>query len=292
MFLKKGIVMFSHTRLDRICFLFVFLLFLSGCDFTAEEIDLEAQRVKSVASLITAIARQPEMEPALIEQHETCSNFDGRFLNVTESALIEARIIAFSKYIEGSARQPEFEPELKKHFNDYAGLLTPEVIGRYDSALYYRNFALGKLIESVARQPEFAPVLKQRAAEILGRFDDYPLKSMKSQLVLAGRVQLVGKYIEAVSRQPEMKELIEAVLIEFAGDKSLVVNSTDCLVNSARLFVLGKLTEATARQPELFLDSGEEGGMFSKLYQEEVGSFQADDSSSIGCSLPETIYVW
>lgn len=290
--------MHTHLRLILICVVLILLACTGGCRSdndhgpTDQEISLEAQRVKSVAKLLECSAHQPEREPAFKEQHEAYSGFDGRFLVETHCALLEARIIAFGKYIEGAARQPEMEPMLKTLFDSYAGLLTPEDIAPCESALYYRNVAVGKLLEAVARQPENAPFLKEKAAAALGRFAEYPFESMNTPLVLAGRVQLVGKYIEGIVRQPEKQTLLEEVLIEFSGDKAMVVESTECLVNAARLSVLAKLTEATQRQPEMFLEpDGYTGGeccTFKNVLVEQAGPIQPGDSTG-GCTLPDTI---
>lgn len=292
--------MHSQLRLILICVVLSLLSCMGGCHSdkdhgpTDQEIYLEAQRIISVGKLLEGSARQPEMAPDLKKQHETYSGFDGRFLVETQCPLLEARIIAFGRYIEGAARQPEMEPALKTLFDSYAGLLTPEDIALHESAIYYRMVALGKLLEAVARQPEMEPLLSEKAAAALGRFAEYPFEAMNTPLALAGRVQLVGKFIEGIARQPEMQPLLEEVLIEFAGDKSMVVGSTECLVNAARLSVLGKLSESTARQPEMFLEPNEhtEGDCckFKNVLTEQVGPIQPGESSH-GCTLPEsTLY--
>ncbi|BCS96610.1 hypothetical protein DSLASN_22420 [Desulfoluna limicola] len=336
-------------RLALTGLLFIFTACTWGCDSSgnggpsAEDIALEAQRVKSVGKLIDASARNPEYMPELKAQHEAFSHFDGHYLLEPHTPLLEARILTVAKYIEGSARQPEMEPKLKDLFDSYAGLLTPELIknserahcfrmltlgkllesvarqpekapslkekaasylGRFDDyplhtmatplVLYYRNIALEKLIEGIARQPESAPLLRETAAAFLGQFSDYPIEAMTNPRVLAGRVQLVGQYIEGVTRQPEEETLLEEVLTVFAGDKSLVVNSTSCLVNAARLDALSDLSESSGRQPYYFFDTanctGENCKKFQNILEQQAGPIQLGSSSS-GCSLPESLWL-
>lgn len=282
---------FSRQRLISGILLIAFLII--GCDSSDDSnnqgIVAEAQRIRSVAKLIEGVARQPEIEPELLQQHDALTQNDGSYVEATDCQLIEARLIAFGKYIESAARQPEAETQLKDIFDNYAGSLSPEVIAPCENALYMRNIVVAYLIAAINRQPEMADTLHTRAAEYIGEFADYPAAFTTTPLVLAGRAQLVGPQIEQVARNPEAADVIEEIVALYAGDKSLIVDNTDCIVNTARINVLSYLTENTARQPELFLELdgcvGDSCGMLAGYFNEQAGSIETEGLRG-NCILP------
>lgn len=222
----------------------------SSCDPTAEAscqgdaaCVVQAGSAASVASLLEAVARQPEMVNDLITKASTEVVWPSTGAGLCCQAQV-ARVDAMSQLFDSA----EASPDVISQLTTAAGLLgsTSDYLPSCCDAEAARMTAAGELVTVVAMAPDDSAVLEALATQFIG---PAPASGGLCCSAQAARMDAAGLIITAQARQPEAADALDALAVTFIG----TAPSLDTLCAEAlaeRQKALGALYEAIARQPE------------------------------------------